>query len=510
MFYGGCVSSLPVLDSPFSEDSPDAAVLAHLFDSALEDQFATNQRAAARAETLAEIMSFTRAHPHVYAFTEHSDAFEIAERAVVRDAALRFQVSENTVRALAATAEIARRRLPRLWQRAKDGFAALAQVETAVSLLAVVGDSSEATAAFDAQLADAVVRLGAQGYKAFARRTARRLSEIPPETRHRDAAARRRVVIEPTEDGMAWLSAYLPVAEAIAAHRRLTATAKHQAKTHRDGRTREQMTADLLSAWLRGEGTPTAVKTKVLVTVPANLLTDAARATVRHRVPGSAGPDLNREPLLDGSTPIDAHTAVAALLRAGNFTRVITDPVTGVILDMDRRARTATRAQRDWLTLAYATCAVDGCEHPAATADIDHWLAYHGPSRGPTDVGNLHPFCGNDHVVKTRSRLEFERTPDGSVRVHSPAITGIHEPRDDEGLRDQRPGGPRTEERCTEARGTEEPHTEELGTEERGTEEPRTEEPRTEEHPDDADEIRRLTSARARIERATYGDDPPF
>jgi hypothetical protein len=464
------MSSLPVLDSPFSEDSPDAAVLAHLFDSALEDQFAVNQRAAARAETLAEIMSFAQAHPHVYAFAEHHDALEIAERAVVRDAALRFQVSENTVRALAATAELARTRLPRLWQRAKDGFATLAQVETAASLLAMVGDSADAAEAFDAELTDAVVRLGARGYRSFARRTARRLSEIPPESRHRNAAARRRVVMEPAEDGMAWLSAYLPVAEAIAAHRRLTATSKHQAKTQRDGRTRDQVRADLLSAWLRGEGTPTAVKTKVLVTVPANLLTDAARATVRRRVPASAGPDLNREPLVDGVTPIDAHSAVAALLRAGRFTRVITDPVTGVILDMDRRARTATRAQREWLTLAYATCAVDGCGHPAATADIDHWLAYHGPSQGPTDVGNLHPFCGNDHVLKTRSRLGFERRPDGSVRVHSPAVTGIHEPLDDEGLSDQR----------------------------------------IEEPPDDPDEIRRLTSARARIERADYGDDPPF
>jgi hypothetical protein len=166
---------------------------------------------------------------------------------------------------------------------------------------------------------------------------------------------------------------------------------------------------------------------------------------------------------------------------------------------MDRRARTATRAQRDWLTLAYATCAVDGCEHPAATADIDHWLAYHGPSRGPPDVGNLHPFCGNDHVLKTRSRLEFERRPDGSVQVHSPAITGIHEPRDDEGPRDQRTEEPHTE-----------PHTEERATEDRGTEDRGTDERGTDEPPDDPDEIRRLISARARIERVSYGDDPPF
>lgn len=467
------MSSAVHSDSSSSEESPDAALLVHLFDSVLEDQFAVNQRSAARAETLAELLSFARTHPHVYAFTEDADAVEIAERAILRDAALRFGVSENTIRGIAATAETATTRLPRLWQRARDGFAAFAQVEAAVSLLPVIGEGLEVSAEFDTELADAVVRLGSAGFRSFARRVARRLSQVPPAIRHQDAAARRRVIVDPVEDGMAWLSAYLPLAEAVAAKRRLTSTAKHVAKTDRRGRTRDQIRADLLSSWLRGEGTATAVKTKVLVTIPVSALSGAARATVRdrpHRGAGRAGPDLNDGPLMDATTPIDDSTAVTALLREGAFTRVFTDPVTGVILDMDRRSRKATRAQVEWLTLAYSTCAVDGCEHPAAEADIDHWLEFHGPQRGRTNIANLHPLCGNDHKLASRSRLVYERAPDGVVRVHSP-VAAVPVP-----MRAPVSASWEPQERTE----------------------------------DDPEEIRRITSALAGVERPVYGSEPPF
>lgn len=508
------MSSGTIVDSPSSGGDADALLLADLFDSAQEDQFAVNTRAAYQAETISEIVAFAKAHPHVYAHTEHPDAVEIAGRAVVRDAALRFQVSENTIRALATVAGTARVRLPGLWRRAKDGYATIRQVETAVTLLAMLGDDPDIAREFDGELSDAVVRLGAGGFAARARKTARRLSQIPPEIRHRDAAARRRVVVDPADDGMAWLSAYIPLQEAVAAKRRLTSSAKRLAKTERGGRTRDQIRADLLSAWLRGENTATAVKTKVLVTIPVNLLTPDARASVRHagptRSPSATGRNLNDEPLLDGRDPIDPATAIAAVLHEGVFRRVITDPVTGAILDMDRRARIATPAQREWLTLAYATCAVAGCEHPAADSDIDHWLDYHGPEAGRTDIGNLNPFCGNDHVLKTRSKLRFVRGPDGAVRIQSPVTRGTSVSEEDDWstagddvdvwsaadddvversvLSDDGVGG----------------SSEDLDSSTRAR-------PEAEDVPaDDQAEIRRLTSAVARLEKREYGDVPPF
>ncbi|MDL9980628.1 DUF222 domain-containing protein [Microbacterium candidum] len=508
------MSSSAIVDSPSSGEDADAVLLAHLFDSAQEDQFAVNTRAAYQAETISEIVAFAKAHPHVYAHTEHVDAVEIAERAVVRDAALRFQMSENAIRTLANVAGTADARLPGLWRRAKDGYATIRQVETAVILLAVLGEHPDITREFDDELSDAVVRLGAGGFAARARRTARRLSQIPPEIRHRDAAARRRVVVDPADDGMAWLSAYLPLNEAVAAKRRLTSSAKHVATTERGGRTRDQIRADLLSAWLRGENTPTAVKTKVLVTIPVNLLTPDAQASVRRAGPtrqsSATGRNLNDEPLLDGREPIDPATAIGALLYEGVFRRVITDPVTGTVVDMDRRARIATPAQREWLTLAYATCAVDGCEHPAADSDIDHWLDYHGPYAGRTNLGNLNPFCGNDHVLKTRSKLRFVRGPDGTVRIQSPVLTrGTSMSEDDwsaagDDAVDRSALGEDDVDWNAPRDGGVDWSSEDL--------DHRTWAPRGagDVSPEDQDEVRRLTSALARLEKRDYGDNPPF
>ena len=113
------------------------------------------------------------------------------------------------------------------------------------------------------------------------------------------------------------------------------------------------------------------------------LLTPEAQRTVRQDLPVPAGaPDLNQTARLDTGDTIDKTTAIRLLLEAGSFTRIITDPVTGVILDMDRTARTATRQQREWLLHTHATCTRDGCSHPAAESDIDHWDAFHGPGRG--------------------------------------------------------------------------------------------------------------------------------
>jgi hypothetical protein len=98
---------------------------------------------------------------------------------------------------------------------------------------------------------------------------------------------------------------------------------------------------------------------------------------------------------------------------------VITDPVTGVILDMDRRARKVTRAQREWLILAHGICTRDGCTRSAAEADIDHWTMYHGPQQGPTNLANLHPFCASDHRLKDRTRIRYRKREDGTTAVET-------------------------------------------------------------------------------------------
>ncbi|MGO4679758.1 hypothetical protein AB4078_07715, partial [Microbacterium sp. 2MCAF23] len=132
-----------------------------------------------------------------------------------------------------------------------------------------------------------------------------------------------------------------------------------------------------------------AVKTTVFVTVPIGLLAGvnpgsafgvAAIAGVAATT-ASAGSSLSpagnpvasgTEAQLVGHGPIDPATARQAFLDATGFRRVITDPVRGVVLDMDRRTYRPTKAQRDWLVLQHGTCARDGCDRLALDADLDH------------------------------------------------------------------------------------------------------------------------------------------
>ena len=380
---------------------------------------------------MADAIGFARQHPLIYALAGDTDAAGTAERCVVMEAACRFQLSENTVRNLARTADTARAQLPLLWARAWEGFASLAQVDAALAQLPRFdGQLPEARTAFDEALADLALDCSLALFRAKARKLADRLAPVDLVAEHSAAHERRTVVVETAEAGMSWVHLHTATVDAIAIKRRLTSTAKHAQRTVHDGRSRDQVRADLATAWLKGTGTPTAVKTKVYVTVPADLLTPEVQQSVRRDAPVPAGaPDLNAGARLDTGDPVDRVTAVQLLLEAGRFTRLITDPVTGVILDMDRKARKATRQQREWLLTTHTTCTRDGCTHPAAESDIDHWSAFHGPGRGPTSIRNLHPFCAAENQAKEKTRFRYRRRDDGTVQLVSPTGYATRPPR---------------------------------------------------------------------------------
>jgi hypothetical protein len=249
------------------------------------------------------------------------------------------------------------------------------------------------------------------------------------------------VIVQDDEDGMSWISAYIPTIEALAAKRRLTATAKHLQKDPREMRTRDQIRADLLSEWLRGIGTDRAVQTKVFVTVPVQLLS----AGQSHAEPGAQPHSAEATDVVGGLDPATApdsattsesvslpapvaeiigHGPIPPLaakqlfLDAKAFRRVIVDPIRSVVIDMDRRSRRATQAQRDWLMLQHGTCARDGCNRLAQDAEIDHKTPW--AQGGNTDLDELRPLCPRDHVVRHRTRLIYRSRPDESVEVVTP------------------------------------------------------------------------------------------
>lgn len=403
----------------------DVFVLRTMFESAEADQYAANRAAARRAEQLADILDFARENPGVYVDgvvpgPAVRDELDLAERCAAVEAASRMCLSETEVHILAGAARTGRTQLPALWHRVHEGFATPAHMKAAGAHLAGISSHPDLLAEYDRVLAELALRVSLSVFRRKAKDLAHRLTGATVADEHAQAMRERKAVVDDRPDGMSWFSVLMPTWKARAAFRRFTSTAKHMARNEREDRTRHQLRADLATAALLGEGTEQMVQTKVFVTIPLDRLAPGARASVRDHVPGRQGLDLNREAMVPGEMPLDDVTARQIFVETEAFTRVITDPITGVILDMDRRSRRATHAQRAWLALQHGTCLRDGCDRLAIDAQIDHWCQFHGPRRGPTNIANLGPECDPDHVIKDFTKIRHRRRRDQSIELEFP------------------------------------------------------------------------------------------
>lgn len=371
-----------------------------------------NRQASLRAERIVEALEMARRHPEVYAIDADP---EMAERSARLDIALRLRISEDQVRATQATAAWAMQRLPSLWSLARDGFASLRAVDQVTAQLQRLAPPVDAPTEIVAEVDTIVAKVDHAASEwvltcppeAFRRRVKAMVDAVAGHLatrRHTRAMADRKVTIAEAGDGMSWIGALVPTHGATTIMRRLSSTATHMQKHERDGRTRDQIRADLFVSWLTGENTPTAAKTKIFVTIPVQLLAGEPVPVEQARIVG-------------GDT-IDPLTAKQLFLDAKAFHRVITDPVKGVVVDLDRRSYRPTRAQRDWLILSHGTCSRDGCSRLAVDADIDHDRPW--ARDGNTDLKNLRPLCPRDHVHRHRTRARYRARPDNSTEVTTP------------------------------------------------------------------------------------------
>ncbi len=371
-----------------------------------------NRQTAQRAKRIVGAIDLARRHPEVYA---HDADAAFSERAAVLDIAVRLNLSEDQVRHVQRTTEWAMQHLPWLWQQALLGFASLRAIEQTMRLLIPLtpppdapSEITDAVAAVfaqvDAAAADWVLSCPPETFRRKVKALVDRISGDLAARRHTRAFADRKVIRTEAGDGMSWITALVSTTDANKIMGRLTATAKHMQRSERDGRTRDQIRTDLLVAWLIGQGTPTAVKTKIYVTIPAQLLAGLPVPVEQARIVG-------------GDT-IDPLTAKQLFLDAKAFHRIITDPIKGTVLNMDRRTYRPTRAQRDWLILTHGTCSRDGCTRLAVDADVDHdhpWAA-----GGKTNITDLRPLCPRDHVHRHRTKIAYRTREDKTVEITTP------------------------------------------------------------------------------------------
>jgi len=433
-------------------------------DAAEGAQLQSNRQFAAQLDAFRRAFALADAHPELYLTAEtlaagagsgqppahgpRLDVAELAARSVAAELSMRLLLPAATIRSRGFEAARCHDLLPRLWGRFRDGLASYAELRIALDAIsglplpadfrgasaeqrAAARAAAEQLATFDDELTELV---GTVPLARFRRRTRllRARLDRPDETaaRHARAHAQRRLTVESADDGMAWVTLYVSAIDAARIRARIGATAVECSGQPGETRTLDQLRADVATAHLTGAGTPSAVRTEILVTIPALTLVGRSGSGARTTAgtgfdhPAGAGaagthPDPPYLPAeLEGHGPIDDDTARRLFAEAPTFLRLATDPFTAAPLALDRTRYRVTAAQRRWLAHQYEGCTRPGCTSPATTTDLDHLTAWaHG---GTTDVANLAPACRTDHTLKHRARFSVTRSADGTITWRSP------------------------------------------------------------------------------------------
>ncbi len=303
----------------------------------------------------------------------------------------------------------------------------------------------------------------------LARDVARALVEVDPDAaaeRYASAERGRRVdAPRVLPNGMAGVWAVLPATSAVRLDSALGSLAR-SARTAGDPRTLDQLRADLLvdltvgtvegsaaAVALAALGSPTAEYLERTADQPTSMTSATARPAggvgagsggtgpraadgrgtdVRERV-GRSAPRTEVRVTVALSTllglddaPADlagygAITAEAAraLARDGTWRRIVTDPLSGAVLDVGRTRYRPPADLDEHVRVRDRSCARPGCAAAADSCDLDHTEEYHR-AHGETADGNLAPLCRRDHVVKTDGGFRLAQVEPGVLEWTTP------------------------------------------------------------------------------------------
>lgn len=361
------------------------------------------------------------------------DRIDLAERAAVAEIAVRLHLSEQTVRTRAAHARTLVIGCPRLWSAFSDGRLSEKHAVDAARLASTLpaGDI-EAFRRFDDEACSYALVLPPAKFAVAARAIRERVHLESIEARHRRAAQDRGVWMRAELDGMAALHALLPADRAHAVMSRLDRAARHLRAAPDESRTLAQLRADALADLVTmaddAATAPAAPDTAATHApgVPAAPAPDVSRAfrsappaTVVVTIPALTLLGHGTEPAtLEGYGPIDLDSARRLAGNATSWIRLLTHPVTGAPLVLDRKTYRVPAALRRWLGVTSPTCVFPGCNRTARDCDLDHITAW--ADGGTTDADNLDPKCRHHHRLRHESRWDVDHPPGGETTWTSP------------------------------------------------------------------------------------------
>ncbi|WP_238533273.1 HNH endonuclease signature motif containing protein [Actinomyces massiliensis] len=123
------------------------------------------------------------------------------------------------------------------------------------------------------------------------------------------------------------------------------------------------------------------------------------------------------------SVPVPAVVA-RALAAGGTWRRLVTDPVSGTVVDVGRTRYRPPAALADLVRARDAACTHPGCDVPARGCDVDHIVPWAGG--GITSYENLTCLCRAHHRLKHTPGWALTRTSTGALMWRTPTGARYH------------------------------------------------------------------------------------
>jgi hypothetical protein len=249
------------------------------------------------------------------------------------------------------------------------------------------------------------------------RRTRERLNPESMVERQVKAVAERGTELIPEQDGMVFVGAHVAGTVGVAIDNRVTEIAR-SLQCDEETRSLTQLKSDVFAdilldvdgqagtkAGLGGDAIARyrSIRPTILVTVPAMTLLK------RSAEPG----------VVEGYGPIDPATARELASFSRTMRRLITDPVSGIVLTLDRKRYRIPKDLRTWLRVRDGTCRFPGCNRRAGPCELDHNLDW--ALGGPSNHDNLAHLCKKHHALKGASNWKVQQIGGGRLRWTSPA-----------------------------------------------------------------------------------------
>ena len=282
---------------------------------------------------------------------------------------------------------------------------------------------------------------GDRALVAAAKRVAYRLDPHAVVARARRAQSERRISVRPAPDTMAYLTALLPVAQAVACYAAL-GRAADVLLGYGDPRTRAQLMADLAVERMSGQSAADRVPVTVNLVMTDRALFAGANEPVfvpgYGPVPAGWARDLLRPPT-PAQTYVDAcaraHAAAGAAegATAGDETaaakktrraalvmlrRLFTHPASGELVAMESRARAFPDALIQLLVLRDQTCRTPWCDAPVRHGD--HVVRH--AAGGVTSAANGEGLCEACNYTKEAPGWQARPAPGSRPGGHQVEI----------------------------------------------------------------------------------------